>query len=774
MLGRLQGIPPWAVIWLAIATGAAAQPLAPRAPSSAAVASQEERRLGTVAMVYSRDRAEEVLERLRREGREGRLRIEAEDRWVQRLAIGYFTTRSQADDLRRHLRGHQISGDVLFEPPRGFVVVLGHFATEDRLATARETLTAIGQRHHLVEPVRVAVRVYYVDELALLGARIGRAHEQLAAGLEEPRRDKAAAATPRAPTPTPSPSEPRREAQPPEALRAGFFALRADAEAIAHDLAQIGLQTWVTQVVGVGYAVGVHYPGARLRPATLQRYLEAHGHRQATIHRVSPGPGSWPAPPGDPGAVPHPAPEEPAGEALARRDPAGDPPPPTAAASPQVFSFGPTRDEGPFLPEGFALRDPAPFEARLSRFRLETRALPWGDGPVDGEVFFDSRLVAAWKPGPRWEAQASARLEALHQSGVEPFSELGVDYGETFLRWRGERLRWTLGAQTVLWGRVSAQPPSDRLSTLDLSRLLPIDLAEQRRAVPAVRLEWLRGGWKADLLWLPWFRPAELPPQESPWFPIDRGRGEILGVPPSPLLTELVQGAEFRDLDGGRGGGGVRISRIGPGFDFGVTLLEGRQSMPYLRLDDGVRRALLAGFDPAEALEQATGPALLGVHPRGRLAAADLAFEAGGLIWRLEGAYLTALPATTPDWRVVEVPGAEWALEAEALLGSAGRLNVVLSGRHLLRAPGIIDEADTYRLTGLLEVAFSRQRWRAQTAFSLGLAGSDVYLRPQVAFLGWEPFEIYLGAHLFSGDPGTLGGFHRDRDHLELGWRMRH
>ncbi|HOP16940.1 MAG TPA: hypothetical protein PLX99_10025, partial [Gammaproteobacteria bacterium] len=94
-----------------------------------------------------------------------------------------------------------------------------------------------------------------------------------------------------------------------------------------------------------------------------------------------------------------------------------------------------------------------------------------------------------------------------------------------------------------------------------------------------------------------------------------------------------------------------------------------------------------------------------------------------------------------------------------------------LVGMNLIDAPAIIDRDEIYSINGEIETPFDRARWRARLDFYAGIGDKDIYLNPEVAFLGWEPHELYLALHYFAGDSDTLGGFHEDHSSINLGWR---
>ena len=107
---------------------------------------------------------------------------------------------------------------------------------------------------------------------------------------------------------------------------------------------------------------------------------------------------------------------------------------------------------------------------------------------VDGSHYLHGAASVTWTPDPRWELKASARVDGYFQTGDPDFSVGQLDYGESYVRYRGDSTRVTLGPQVILWGRIDEMAPTDRLSVVDLSRFWLDDLDERRRAVTALRV----------------------------------------------------------------------------------------------------------------------------------------------------------------------------------------------------------------------------------------------------------------------------------------------
>lgn len=390
----------------------------------------------------------------------------------------------------------------------------------------------------------------------------------------------------------------------------------------------------------------------------------------------------------------------------------------------------------------------------LDEARLEYGAQLRSDSAANHALYGKLAASLEWQPDPDWEVRLSGRLDGYDEDAGTGWSEVRADYGDSFIRYRNDHLRLTVGAETVIWGRMDEIPLSDKVSVADLTRFILDDLGDRRRAAPMVRLETNLGPGRLDAIWLVDFRPAELPDQQSIWYPIDKRRGRILGIDPADIPPALVQAAGIiEDEPNGDGGFGLRYT-ASPFFgDIGITLAHTRQSIPYFRR---------------------VGTAFKTEYPRSWTYGVDAAVDAAGATWRGELVYNSDAPATRTDLSYTTTESVDWGVGLEMHPGDGDtRVNLQLVGSNRLDAPSIIDRRDIYSINGEVEMPFDRERWRASLDFYVGLDAKDVYINPEIRFLGWEPHELYLALHYFAGDAQTLGGFHQDHGSLNMGWRTK-
>ena len=397
------------------------------------------------------------------------------------------------------------------------------------------------------------------------------------------------------------------------------------------------------------------------------------------------------------------------------------------------------------------------FSIGIDRAWLEYSALVEDNQGVDSLSYGHLAIKAEWQPGNQWEGQLEARIDGYSQDGNPSWNDVDLDYGDNWIRYRGENSRITVGTQTIIWGRIDEIPPSDRLSTIDGNRLNMDDLQDRRRSRPTLRAEFFGEDSKLDMIYMPTFREAELADVKSIWYPIDRARNKVLGIEvPTAMALTMGNAAIINDAPNKDNAVGLRFSSNYEGLEYALTAQHGRQTLPYFSYS----------VIPA--------PTFTAQYPRITAVGGDLAFENEGITWRFEAVYLDGLPATNAITGIYtdDVEGANWAAGMEFYPGDENiRVNLQIAGNHLLDADNLLDRDEIYNFNGSAEIPFAEEAWRANVRFSFGLDKDDIYFNPEIAFVDWEPHEIYLEGHYYDGDEGTLGGFHEDHSLISAGWR---
>jgi hypothetical protein len=422
---------------------------------------------------------------------------------------------------------------------------------------------------------------------------------------------------------------------------------------------------------------------------------------------------------------------------------------------------------------GYAAEPTAGPTFSVDRLRAEAGWLTDAPRGADGSYALGVTASVQMSLSAEWDLRLEGRADGLWQTGFDS-DYLKADYGDSYVRYRGENFRFTLGTQTIRWGRTDEMPPTDRVSRVDLTRGVLDSLADRRRALPAVRLETYWGDTKLDLVGLPYFRGAALPDDDSVWHPVDRQAGRLLGYEPTPLLSGLVRYGSFGEDDYGAAGWGARLAHSSSGVDYGMVVIRARPSLPYYRLDSEVADALRAGAPLPTAIAAGSGSTFTEIHPFTWGVGGDLEFEAGGATWRAEALWSSDLPVTTESLEYQTVGAVDWVAGVELFPGFLdGRITLQLYGHHALTDDELLEREDTYGVNGEVEHSFANGRWRFNLRFLAGLDARDVYVNPKLTYAGFDRNELYVAGHWFSGESNTLGGYYQDNDLVAVGWQAR-
>jgi hypothetical protein len=292
------------------------------------------------------------------------------------------------------------------------------------------------------------------------------------------------------------------------------------------------------------------------------------------------------------------------------------------------------------------------------------------------------------------------------------------------------------------------------LSTQDLRRGALDELDERRLASLAVRYEHFFDVGKLDLVYYPRFREAQLAGTDSVWHSVNRRQGTIFGLDTPAMVEQVVRQADIREkAPDTEGGIGIRFNRLGDQVDYALTLQRGINTLPYF------------AYNPSTNT-------LEGRYPRTTVVAADMGFEALGGTLKLEAAWNSDTPVTRNDGRFDTVASVAWGVALELFPGDGdARLNLQLVGNRLQDADDVLDRDNSSAFNGSFEAPFGEDNWRVKFRFNIGLDKKDLYLNPELAYIGWSDQEVYLAGHGFDGDKATAGGFYEDNSLLNLGWR---
>ncbi len=393
---------------------------------------------------------------------------------------------------------------------------------------------------------------------------------------------------------------------------------------------------------------------------------------------------------------------------------------------------------------------------RLS-LSAENQARRWDNRWVN-----DRRLQAKLRSHARrggWEAVFDLQLRGWIDAERPEDTYLRPTLGPTYLRHRGADGEWRLG----LIDPADDDPtPTRGLVRPDLSAPPPF---RTTRPIPAV--QWAKESEhnRLTLLWSPWFLPAYDP---GPWRPLDRSRGRLLGLRLDAPLRTVVQQGEVAAEANLHGGFQATWERRRGGARQRFVIAYDRPPLPYYRIDPSLAAQLRQGVPPETALAAMEGPALSPIHPPGW----SVGLQERALRWHWESAFSTDVPYTATDYRLGYTTALRWRFAFTPRIRNITRLHLELSGRRLTTDAPLLDRRTPSRVGVRLERRLTH-RLRARTDFKVGLDQPELLFTSTLTLRPGRGHRLDLGARIYAGGEGTLGGQFASRSHVALSWHLK-
>lgn len=305
------------------------------------------------------------------------------------------------------------------------------------------------------------------------------------------------------------------------------------------------------------------------------------------------------------------------------------------------------------------------FQWRLdSRFRAGMRLNhPRGLATLQQQAEYGQS--AGW--GDNWKYQLSARLraDAAYAMDFDRYGDLAKNDGpEVELRdanvlYRNGNLSLRVGSQLVVWGEAFGTFYADVVNPKDLREAGFGEVADFRKPIEMLNLQYIESSWSAQLLYVPFYRGNRLPRLQSDFFPSSVA-GRFGGL--SPQSVDFDQSDDPEDKRGDIGG---RIQFRAGAFDVSLFGLDHIDRQPLFnltwtgftsaRLRTLSRRTLVTGLTASWAGDVTV------------VRAEAVRFNSRSFN-RHSGSFLSPLAVTTADqWLLVA--GIDWPLQHGWLKG---------------------------------------------------------------------------------------------------------
>lgn len=378
---------------------------------------------------------------------------------------------------------------------------------------------------------------------------------------------------------------------------------------------------------------------------------------------------------------------------------------------------------------------------------------------LDIKGFLDTyHAVRAKAPQDFLSSRTRLRLEALSTMAdgkASAFVSFNLQYNNVLTGHSGLELReayleyvsdtWDLraGRQIIVWGKADGIQVTDQVCPMDLTEFLARDFDDIRIPVEALKFRLLGETSNFELVWVPFFSPAQLPGQDNPWaLPgswADTGLSpdlQVVILDPQEPERKLGNSEIFTRLSFFLPGVDLALSGFYTWDDYGVANRETRFQGNFEILEFSSRYYRVGGFG------------------------ADFSMPAGQFVVRGESAFYLG--------KTFEVlPGVESSVKKNALdclLGLdwyAGK-GWTLSGQLVDQI--ILDHEDSireYAHNWLLTLNVSKNLMRETLVLSnmlyLGFNDLDIFNRFMVDYTLADGLHLMAGFDLFAGEAGYFG-----------------
>lgn len=339
-----------------------------------------------------------------------------------------------------------------------------------------------------------------------------------------------------------------------------------------------------------------------------------------------------------------------------------------------------------------------------------------------------------------------ASINAINNNVIT--SNSGIELREAYLNYQTDKWDLRVGRQIIVWGKADGIAITDIISPWDYTEFMARDFDDIRLPVDALKLRLLFDTATLEILWLPVFRPAILPPSGTPWALKQELPSENRNVKfDDPVKPDFsLKNCEI----------GGRLSFYLPGFDFAISSFYTWDDFPTQHRTVSVENdIILTHYFPeyhrltyigAEFSTPWKDFVLRGeaafcknkyFEPENPLS--EILFKRNTLNWMIG-----------VDW----TPGNDWMLTAQFVD------NFILKYDQAIK-----NHEHTMLLTLHVSKKLFRQSLTLSTMGYFGINDKDCFVRTSIDYALTDELHLLFGVDIFAGEQGLLGQY-KDNDEV--------
>lgn len=350
-----------------------------------------------------------------------------------------------------------------------------------------------------------------------------------------------------------------------------------------------------------------------------------------------------------------------------------------------------------------------------------------------------------WKLGARADYDAVHSLYHTYPDEVARDQRANLTLRENYLDIGAGAWDFRLGRQHVVWGEMVGLFFADVVSARDMREFILPEFEALRIPQWALRAEYFRDDFHAELLWIPVASYDEIGKPGAEFYP---------ALPPVPGVTTLYRSEVRPSRSLANSNYGLRLSNLSNGWDYSAFVYRSMDVAPTF-------------------YREIVGPATIAYearHDRITQYGGTLAKDFGSVVLKSEVVYtrgrsFNVLRASDADG-VVPQNILDWAIGLDFSLPADTRFNVQVFQRDFHEHDADIVPARHESGYSLLLNRKLGDRVEAQALWISSINRTDWLFRPRVTWTFERNWRLAVGADLFRGPPSGLFGRYDGRDRV--------
>ena len=348
---------------------------------------------------------------------------------------------------------------------------------------------------------------------------------------------------------------------------------------------------------------------------------------------------------------------------------------------------------------------------------------------------------------PRFQLDNASRASDLFDVIETSEDRYYFNFDEAYVDYSSSKYRITAGKQVYSWGVSDTYKPVENLNPFDL-----VDLPTGRKmGVYSLGATGFWDKFTLDTVFVPWFTPSRLPKNDNRWSGSNQAQisqlSSLLGY--TPIVSPGGRDLPSSTLDNVQGGARLASSSLIPGWDLGLTFIQ--------------------GIDPIGALEANLGaPPVVGlrqVFQKFREYGGTVSTTYGSAEFHTEVAYRDTVDNAYDDDFVEYVGGVNYTFYNFPLVEQM-RLVAEYAGESVVSSKEtnnfIVDTGQYIRPFKSSFLGSAEFKFTEETQFTLSSAynfnGQDYYLQPKLSHKFYSGLQLEAGVDIMEGSPDSFFG----------------